>query len=106
MVNWIASSLWIFFMLLGVTFIRRNNMKKNFKEIFEEKDPEVLDKVILFDKLITLIIVSFIPVFNLFYLCMYLCIGFCDRKGYYIQKLKKIHQEDLEDLADKRGDNL
>ena len=56
MVNWIASSLWIFFMLLGVTFIRRNNMKKNFKEIFEEEDPEVLDKAILFDKLITLII--------------------------------------------------
>lgn len=103
MVNWIASSLWIFFMLLGVTFIRRDNMKKNFKEIFEEEDPEVLEKVILFDKLITLIIVSSIPIFNLFYLFMYLCIGFCDRKGYCIQKLKKIHQEDL---ADRRGDNL
>ena len=103
MVNWIASSLWIFFMLLGVTFIRRDNMKKNFKEIVEEEDPEVLDKVILFDKLITLIIVSFIPVFNFLYLCMYLLIGFCDRKGYYIQTLKKKHQEDL---ADRRGDNL
>ena len=103
MVNWIASSLWIFFMLLGVTFIRRDNMKKNFKEIFEEEDPEVLDKVILFDKLFTLIIVSFLPVFNFLYLCMYFLIGFCDRKGYYIQKLKKMHQEDL---ADRRGDNL
>ena len=103
MVNWIASSLWIFFMLLGVTFIRRNNMKKNFKEIFEEEDPAELDKVILFDKFSTLIIVSFLPVFNFLYLCMYLLIGFCDRKGYYIQKLKKMHQEDL---ADKRGDNL
>ena len=103
MVNWIASSLWIFFMLLGVTFIRRDNMKKNFKEIFEEEDPEVLDKVILFDKLFTLIIVSFIPIFNLFYLGLYLCIGFSDSKGYYVQKLKKMHQEDL---ADRRGDNL
>ena len=103
MVNWIASSLWIFFMLLGITFIRRDNMKKNFKEIFEEEDPAELDKVILFDKISTLIIVSFIPVFNFLYLCMYLFIGFCDRKGYYIQKLKKMHQEDI---VDKRGDNL
>lgn len=103
MVNWIASSLWIFFMLLGVTFIRRDNMRKNFKEIFEEEDPEVLDKVILFDKLSTLIIVSFIPVFNFIYLCFYLIIGFCDRKNYYIQTLKRLHKEDLED---KRGDYL
>ena len=78
-------------------------MKKNFKEIFEEEDPAELDKVILFDKLSTLIIISFFPVFNVLYLCMYLLIGFCDKKGYYIQKLKKMHQEDL---ADKRGDNL
>ena len=76
MVNWIVSSLWIFFMLLGVTFIRRDNMKENFKEIFEEEDPAELDKVILFDKFSTLIIVSFLPVFNFLYLCMYLLIGF------------------------------
>ena len=78
-------------------------MKKNFKEIFEEEDPAELDKVILFDKFSTLIIVSFLPVFNFLYLCMYLLIGFCDRKGYYKKKKKKLHQEDL---ADKRGDNL
>ena len=84
MVNWIASSLWIFFMLLGVTFIRRDNMKENFKEIFEEEDPAELDKVILFDKFSTLIIVSFFPVFNFLYLCMFLLIRLCISKGYYI----------------------
>ena len=103
MVNWIASSLWTFFMLLGVTFIRHDHMKNNFKEIFEEENPDVLDKVILFDSFFVLIVVSLIPIINFLYLCLYLLIAFGDRKGYYIQRLKKVHQEDL---ADRRGDNL
>ena len=91
MQNWIFSSLWILFMILGVTVIRRENIKEVFIEIFGENHRVAIENAVLFDTLASLIIVSFIPVFNVFYLFMYLVYGFADKNGEMIQLLKKAH---------------
>lgn len=91
MQNWIFSSLWILFMILGVTVIRRENIKEVFIEIFGENHRVAIENAVLFDTLASLIIVSFIPIFNVFYLFMYLVYGFADKNGEMIQLLKKAH---------------
>lgn len=91
MQNWIFSSLWILFMILGVTVIRRENIKEVFIEIFGENHRVAIENAVLFDTLASLIIVSFIPIFNVFYLFMYLIYGFADKNGEMIQLLKKAH---------------
>ena len=91
MQNWIFSSLWILFMILGVTVIRRENIKEVFIEIFGENHRVAIENAVLFDTLASLIIVSFIPVFNVFYLFMYLVYGLADKNGEMIQLIKKAH---------------
>lgn len=79
--KWILSSLWILFMILGVTIIRRENIKAVFIEIFGENHKTAIEKTLLFDNITSLIIASFIPIFNVFYLFMYLVYGFADKDG-------------------------
>lgn len=97
MQNWIFSSLQILFMILGVTVIRRENIKEVFIEIFGENHRVAIENAVLFDTLASLIIVSFIPIFNVFYLFMYLIYGFADKNGEMIQLLKKAHQDSEDD---------
>lgn len=94
---WMLSSLWIFFMILGVTFIQRKQIQDNFIEIFGEGHAEIIKAKILFDDLSSLIICSFIPLFNVFYLIVYLTYGFCDKNGTWIQLLKTTHEKNEED---------
>lgn len=89
--KWILSSLWILFMILGITFIKKENIREVFIEIFGEEHRFVIEHSILFDSIPSLIIASFVPFFNIFYLIMYLVYGFCDKDSEIIQKLKKEH---------------
>ena len=94
---WILSSLWVLFMILGVTIIRRENIKQVFIEIFGESHRISIENTFLFDTLSSLIIISFIPIFNIFYLFMYLVYGFANKDGEMIQLLKKSHQDSIDD---------
>ena len=76
---WILSSLWIFFMILGITVIRKENIREVFIEIFGERHRFAIENSILFDNLSSLLIASFVPLFNVFYLIMYLVYSFCDK---------------------------
>lgn len=95
--KWIFSSLWILFMILGITFIRKENIKEVFIEIFGENLRELVEGFVLFDDPLTLIIVSFIPILNIYYLIVYLCLGFCNKNVDFIQTLKEAHQNDMND---------
>lgn len=97
LLNWIFSSLWILFMILGITIIRKENIKEVFIEIFGENHRIAIENAFLFDTFATLIIASFIPIFNVFYLFMYLFYGFADKDGEIIQLLKKVHQDSMDD---------
>ena len=52
---WILSSAWFFFMYIGVSVIRSDNLRENFIYIFGEERSKIINKMILFDNPQTLI---------------------------------------------------